>query len=269
YKDKWVSPPEKYFSESHLNCFGISFFLASVEAFNNKNGFFVLDDVISSFDTNHRKRFADLIFEKFSGYQIILLTHEWEWYNNFVIPWAKKKGWLINEIKWTDKRGTYFDTEPSELKERIENGLANSKISDLGNPIRRYLEHSLKEIAVNIEAKLDFRYNDINEKRMPNELLLGIRSKINKYSKELKGKSTPIIERIESSSILGNLLSHDNPFEPKIGDLKAFWKDIKELESVFYCQDSDCKKQQISVKYYDSVEKKIRCGCGKTKYDWK
>lgn len=34
YNDEWVSPPQKYFSESHLNCFGISFFLASVIAFN-------------------------------------------------------------------------------------------------------------------------------------------------------------------------------------------------------------------------------------------
>ncbi|MDT0691475.1 hypothetical protein RM549_16895, partial [Salegentibacter sp. F188] len=34
YNGEWVSPPQKYFSESHLNCFGLSFFLASVEAFN-------------------------------------------------------------------------------------------------------------------------------------------------------------------------------------------------------------------------------------------
>ena len=48
YNDVWVSPPQKYFSESHLNCFGISFFLASVIAFNKENKFIVLDDVISS-----------------------------------------------------------------------------------------------------------------------------------------------------------------------------------------------------------------------------
>ena len=91
YNGAWVSPPQKYFSESHLNCFGISFFLASVDAFNDINEFIVLDDVISSFDTNHRKRFAQLLFEKFSERQIILLTHEEEWFRNFVKPLAKKK----------------------------------------------------------------------------------------------------------------------------------------------------------------------------------
>jgi len=268
YNGNWVSPPQKYFSESHLNCFGLSFFLASVDAFNGKNKFIVLDDVISSFDSNHRKRFAELIFEKFSKYQIILLTHEEDWFTNFVSPLAKKKGWLINEIKWTEDKGTHLEEEPSDLRERIETNLADSKIDGLGNPIRRYLEHSLKEVAINIEAKLSFQYNHSNEHRMPYELIMGIKSEIKKCSPELKAKF-PIIDRIESSSILGNISSHDTPFSPKIGDLKAFWADILELEKIFICEQSDCKRPMVSLKNYDTVAKKIRCGCDHTKYDWK
>lgn len=268
YNGKWVSPPQKYFSESHLNCFGISFFLASVKAFNNINEFLVLDDVISSFDSNHRKRFAELIFEKFSGYQIILLTHELDWFTNFVTPLAKKKGWLINEIKWTENNGTFFDEQPNDLREKIEKCLSESNIENLGNPIRRYLEHSLKEVAVSIEAKLSFQYNDSNEHRMPYELIMGIKSEIKKCSTDLKSKF-PVIDRIESSSILGNICSHDNPFNPKIGDLKAFWSDILELENIFICQELECKRPRVSLKNYDTVAKKIRCGCDHTKYDWK
>lgn len=268
YNNKWVSPPQKYFSESHLNCFGISFFLASVKAFNNINEFIILDDVISSFDSNHRKRFAELIFEKFSNYQIILLTHELDWFTNFVTPLAKKKGWLIKEIKWTENNGTFFDEQPNDLRVRIENCLTESKIESLGNPIRRYLEHSLKEIAVHIEAKLSFQYNDSNEHRMPYELIVGIKSEIKKCSSELKSKFL-VIDRIESSSILGNICSHDNPFNPKIGDLRAFWADIVELEKIFICQETECKRPRVSLRNYDNVAKKIRCGCDHTKYDWK
>ena len=268
YNGNWVSPPQKYFSESHLNCFGLSFFLASVKAFNDKNRFIVLDDVISSFDSTHRKRFAELIFENFSKYQIILLTHEEDWFTNFVSPLAKKKGWLINEIKWTEDKGTHLEEEPSDLRERIETNLADSKIDSLGNPIRRYLEHSLKDIALNIEAKLSFQYNSSNEHRMPYELIMGIKSEIKKCSPELKAKF-PVIDRIESSSILGNISSHDNPFNPKIGDLKAFWADILELEKIFICEQSDCKRPVVSLRNYDTVAKKIRCGCDHTKYDWK
>ncbi|MCH7974240.1 MAG: hypothetical protein IH949_10190 [Bacteroidetes bacterium] len=267
YNGKWVSPPQKYFSESHLNCFGLSFFLASVKAFNTINEFIVLDDVISSFDSTHRKRFAELIFEKFSKYQIILLTHEKEWFTNIVSPLAKKKGWLINEIKWTDANGTHFEEKPNELREFIEASLAGSNIDNLGNPIRRYLEHSLKDICMNLDVKVSFRYNDINEKRMPDELLNELKSRIKDKSTELKVK-IPTIDRVANSSLLGNLLSHDNPFNPKIGDLKAFWSDILELEKIFICEQPACKRPKVTLRNYDNVAKKIRCGCDYTKYDW-
>jgi len=268
YNDVWVSPPQKYFSESHLNCFGISFFLASVIAFNKENKFIVLDDVISSFDSTHRKRFADLLFEKFNDYQFILLTHEAEWFS-YVQQLAKRKGWTIGEIKWTETKGTHIEEKPSDLKEFIERELSNSSVETLGNPIRKYLEAILKDIALNLEVKVSFRLNEVNEKRMPDELLNELKSKINKNGgQDIKAK-VPIIERVANSSILGNLLSHDNPFNPKLGDLKAFWADIKELETIFYCQETNCKRPKVSIKNYDNVLKKIRCGCDKTKYEWK
>jgi hypothetical protein len=268
YNDIWVFPPQKYFSESHMNCFGLSFFLASVVAFNKVNKFIFLDDVISSFDTNHRQRFANLLFEKFSEYQIILLTHEIEWFS-YVRPIAKRKGWLIEEIKWSEVNGTHFDEKPSDLKELIELELSNSSVETLGNPIRKYLEFILKEICMNLNVKVSFRFNEVNEKRMSDELLCELKSKINKSGgQDIKSK-LPVIDRVSNSSILGNLLSHDNTFNPKIGDLKAFWSDIKELEAVFYCQDSNCKRPKVSMKNYDNVDKKIRCGCDNLKYDWK
>jgi energy-coupling factor transporter ATP-binding protein EcfA2 len=267
YNGEWVSPPQKYFSESHLNCFGISFFLASVVAFNKENKFLILDDIISSFDTSHRKRFADLLFEKFANYQIVLLTHEEEWFQ-YVKQIAKKKGWIINDIKWTEEKGTHLDELPNDLKELIRTNIANGNIDFLGNPIRKYLEHILKGICLNLDVKMSFRFNDINEKRMPDEMLNELKSRINKSSTELKAK-IPVIDRLANSSLLGNLLSHDNPFNPKMGDLKAFWDDILEFEKIFYCQDTACKRPDVAMKNYDTVAKKIRCGCDKTKYDWK
>jgi DNA repair exonuclease SbcCD ATPase subunit len=102
------SPPQKYLSESHLNCLGIAFFLTSVKAFNKKNKFFILDDVISGFDSSHRKRFADLLIEKFSDYQIILMTHESDWFE-FVKGLMKEKGWLVGAVKWDETKGAYID----------------------------------------------------------------------------------------------------------------------------------------------------------------
>ena len=261
-----VSPPQKYFSESHLNCYGIAFFLASVKAFNLDNKFIILDDVISNFDSNHRKKFADLLIERFSDYQIILLTHEAEWFS-YVKEIAKRKSWNIHEIKWSETEGTHLESSPNDLKALIIHQIANNQEAQLGNSIRRYLEQTLKNICFQLEAKTTFRFNDQNEKRMPDELLNELKSVINRKSSELKAQMT-IIDRVANSNVLGNLLSHDNPFAPKMGDLKAFWSDVENLERLFYCNETSCKKA-VSTKYFDNVNNKIRCKCGKLVYDWK
>lgn len=65
---------------------------------------------------------------------------------------------------------------------------------------------------------------------------------------------------------IANVTSHDNEFTESIEDLATIWKDIEETIHAFYCDE--CKKF-ISIEYFDNVENKIRCGCGKLTYDWK
>jgi len=266
FNGREVSPPQKYFSESHLNCYGIAFFLASVKAFNVNNKFIVLDDVISSFDSNHRKRFADLLLERFSDYQIILLTHEIEWFS-YVKELAKRKNWHIHEIKWSESEGTHLELGHNDLKELIIQQITNNQEAQLGNSIRSYLEQTLKKVCFELEAKTSFRFNDQNEKRMSDELLNELKSLINKKSSDLRAQTT-IIDRVANSNVLGNLLSHDNLFTPKMGDLKAFWNDIENIESLFYCNNVNCKGA-VSLNYFDNVNNKVRCKCGGLVYDWK
>ncbi len=254
-----VSPPHKYLSESHLNCLGIAFFLASVKAFNKMSRFFILDDVISSFDANHRKRFADLLVEKFPDYQLIVLTHERNWYE-YLANTVRGKGWKINVVKWDDIKGTYVD-EPTEcLKGRIEAKLVSGSFVGVGNEIRKYLEHILKEIAFNLEVKTRYLYNDTNEDRMPYELLTELKAKINKHAgAPLKG--TVIIDRLLASSFVTNKDSHDSAFVPEGGDFRALWKDIREFENLCWC--GKCGRC-ISLRHYDDVNKLVRCGCRET-----
>lgn len=263
FKNK-IKPPHKYLSESHLNCLGIAFFLTSARAFNRQIGFLILDDVISSFDTNHRARFADFLIEKFSDYQVILLTHEKNWFD-YVNNSVKGKNWIVNSIKWSDDRGTHIEEPPKKLRVRIEDKINKSEETGLGNEIRKYLEYLLKIIADNLKVKVEFRFNDKNEDRMSYELLTCLISEIDKQPCE-DLKTNLVIKRLLNSLFIGAKNSHDSSFIPKMGDFKAFWKDVKELEELFYC--IFCNKY-ISMKYYDEVNKEIRCGCGKKVYKWK
>ena len=258
------SPPIAYLSESHINCLGLSFYLASVNAFNKKNKFFILDDIISSFDRPHRTRFARLLTREFNNYQIILLTHDREFYE-LISSEVKSQGWLLQDLHWDEKNGTVLKPSLVDYKLQIEEKFRNKDINDLGNLIRKYLERQLKSISFEIEAKVAYRNNEINEKRMAPELLDAIQSKLSKASKELKDLAD--IPRIKGMPmLLGNTASHDNKFQESIEDLEVMWEDIKTLIYRFFC--AGCNKF-ISVKYYDSVENKIRCSCNKLKYDWK
>jgi hypothetical protein len=100
---------------------------------------------------------------------------------------------------------------------------------------------------------------------MAPELLDAIQSRISKKGNEINAKAN--IARVKGMSMfIGNTTSHDNPFKESIEDLEVMWEDILVTIHTFYC--SDCKKY-ISVKYFDNVENKIRCSCGKLVYDWK
>ena len=261
--DKNTSPPQKYLSESHLNSLGISFFLASVKAFNKRNQFFILDDIISSFDLDHRKRLSDLLLEKFSDYQVFILTHERNWFDYMKNIVRGKADWMVNVINWNESKGTHLNETLVDLKRIIEQKLVDNDKTGLGNLTRKYLEGLLKEICEEIDVYVKYRSNESNENRMSNELLSELKSKINKQpSKDI---FEPILNKIMLSIFVVNKDSHDSSFNPGIGDCRAFWQDVGSLEELFYCKD--CNKP-ISKRYYDNVDKKIRSKCGHRKYAW-
>ncbi|MDP3111543.1 MAG: AAA family ATPase [Thermodesulfovibrionales bacterium] len=263
FHGKSESPPHKYLSESHLNCLGICLFLASVKAFNKLNWFIVLDDVISSFDTNHRARFARLLVEKFSDYQIFLLTHEKDWFE-LVSNMTKGKNWLIKKMRWDHDNGASIEEPLTDIKTRVETKLKNSDPSELGNMIRKYLERLLKDVCFNLEVKVRFLFNEHNENRMVNELLSELKGKLKDRKCELKDQA--VFERLSASLFLGNRTSHDSAFSESIDDLKMFYSDVLELEKLSRC--SQCS-DLISKKHYDDVEDTVKCSCGRLKYTWK
>lgn len=261
------TPPSALLSESHINCLGISFFLASAKAFNTENRFIVLDDVISSFDSNHRTRFIRMLIDEFEEYQIILLTHEKDFFD-IAASEAKRKNWLVTSLAWTSEKGTSFETPLLDLRTTIEGKIKEKNTDGLGNDIRKYGERQLKHIANSIEAKVAFRFDGQNEERMLSELLTSVQGTVNKHSPtDLKTKNN--IDRILGMPMfIGNKTSHDDKFKENISDLEVFWDDVKQLVKTFYCGEEKCKSF-VAMKFYDTAKNQIRCKCGKVCYDWK
>jgi hypothetical protein len=153
------------------------------------------------------------------------------------------------------------------VEHRIEK---RSKLKDTGALVGRYLEQVLKQIASGLEVKARFLLNDMNDCSMFSELLTELRDGIDKHAGDVlrKYSTDTIIDRLLSSlSILDKDL-YASSFDTKISDLKSFWEDVKELESLFYCDHQSCRDKHVSVKYYDSVNKRITCSCGQKAYEW-
>lgn len=261
FHGKETGPPGKYLSESHLNSLGIALFLAAVRLFNKRNRFFVLDDVVTSFDSDHRMRLLRLLQDRFSDYQIILLTHEQFWFDG-IREELSALGWLVKEVEWDYANGIRWAAGSSDLRKLIEEKKA--KKLAIGNDIRRLLERRLKEICTSLRVRLAYLPNDQNEKRTIGELLSELRSTLNE--KKCPIKDSLELARLSTTKFLTNVESHDSAEEPSAGDLEVTLKDVDALDALFRCLDCS---GLASVKYERPAERKVYCKCGKTFIEWR
>jgi AAA15 family ATPase/GTPase len=261
FHGKRVYPPLKYLSESHLNSLGIAAFLASAKLFNKTANFLVLDDIVSSFDSNHRFRLVQLLHDDFADRQILLLTHEPFWFQ-IIKKQLLPKGWLVSDLEIGPGPTLQIKGSSKSVKEEIIRKKAEGSLT--ANDLRICLERILKDVSVAFEVKMAFRYNDENERRMSGELISELRSVLKK--KSATTLCEPIFSRLESCALVTTTGSHDSGPVLSSGDIAAVYEDIFRLDDVFFC--TACGKY-ISVEKYVSHEKKAFCNCGKKHLEWK
>jgi ABC-type Mn2+/Zn2+ transport system ATPase subunit len=260
FNGKRVYPPLKYLSESHLNSLGIAAFLASAKLFNKTNQFFVLDDVVTSFDSNHRIRLLRLLENEFADWQILLLTHDAFWFQ-VIRKELQPKGWLVNEIEMLPGSHIQMKSSSRGIMEEIVRKKKDGTLSP--NDLRNALEKMLKDICHSLEVKLAFRYNDQNERRMPGEMLSDIRATLKRKSAAtLKNE---IFARLEASSLIATTGSHDSGPVLSSGDITVCYEDILALDALFCCEH--CQKY-VSVERLVEHEKRLYCKCGATHLEW-
>jgi hypothetical protein len=260
FHGKPTQPPRKYLSESHLNSLGKVLFLANAKIFNKRAKFLVLDDIVTSFDTNHRRRLLRLLRDEFSDWQIIVLTHENIWFD-LIKKEMDQKGWLFREVYFDDENGILVDVSPATLKAIIEKKKGKE---DVTNDLRKLLEGVLKDICFALEVKVAFRFNETNEKRMSSELLSRLRATLYEKSPDLA--KDKVFSDLAGSTLIANLDSHDNTFKIVGGDIDVVVENLEKLSSLFNC--AVCNRP-IRANIPVPGEKAISCKCGKTKIPWK
>jgi hypothetical protein len=174
----------------------------------------------------------------------------------------KPLGWLFNDVTWSIEDGIQFRESIVGIRERIERKVKVSDL-DVGNDLRKLLEHILKQISFNLGVKVRFLPDGLNERRMAGEMLSELRGKLNREKSNIKDAT--ILDRLSTSSLITTRTSHDSPPFQSQGDIQQVMKDIDEFESLFLCPV--CKKY-VSIEYGDKPGKKVKCKCGNKVLDW-
>ncbi len=101
------TPPQAYFSDSHLDTLGLCIFLALSEREAPDAKILVLDDVLASMDEPHVHRLVEMLYAEAVKFQHCMITTHYR-------PWREKYrwGWLANAecqfvdlVRWTPTEG--------------------------------------------------------------------------------------------------------------------------------------------------------------------
>jgi DNA repair exonuclease SbcCD ATPase subunit len=253
-------PPHGVLSESHLNSLAIALFLAMAETFNEKLRFLVLDDVINSFDREHRSHLADLLANEFSEWQLVVLTHDHQFFEHLT---RRAPSWRKLELtSWSYGEGPrtagYASTGMlAAARERLEQG----DVGGAAAKARRALEEQLQEVCQALEAPLAFRRGQANDQREIGELLRGLRRALKEHAKGLLDDLEPSFKTLEADvQATLNVEVHASRGRSGTSEVEAAVKRIEDLDRTWSCPACGTRI------WHRGGPEAARCKCGKSAF---
>ena len=251
-----VTPAFKFLSESQVNSFGLAFFLAAVKRFNKDFKFFILDDVVNSFDSFKRPRVAKLIASKFSDFQVLMITHDQIFFDtvqrNFP-EWQRYKF-----TSWDYSTGPKFKPSKNYLEE-IQKYIDEDNPITAGQTLGKYLEWIFGILCQNMETPVPYRVENIYTlSDYYNPLAKRFRDKIKLPNKQ--HLLFELLDEFETGTIFRNYCVHwkNEATQFTSEEIDAIFKKWIEIEEVIFC--TSCK----SFIHYENISSinYVRCDCG-------
>lgn len=255
--------PRLTLSEGYRNSLGLCIFLAMAKREESKDRPLFLDDVVVSFDRDHRGMIVELLEKQFSDRQVIVFTHDRDWYIELRRQ-LDQKNWDFRAlrpyenpgigIRWSDKTWT-FDDARALLKKAPDSA---------GNTARKIMDIELATLAERLKLRLPYLYREKNDHRTSHEFLSQLISAGKKcFDKKGTEKYEPHEEAIqalgEADKLLvswGNKASHT--FDITLEEATKLITACESALEFFICPD--CKKNVYKLD--DGSAKLVQCGCG-------
>ncbi len=150
-------PPGAYHSEGHQDGMGVCLYLALMKrVLGNDFSLAILDDVVMSVDSMHRRQFCRLLKAHFPDTQFIITTHDQVWARQMRTEGLVAPNALVAFHGWSVETGPILD-EVTEVWDRIAEDLKRNDVPTAAGRLRRHLEYVAADLADNLAAKVPFR----------------------------------------------------------------------------------------------------------------
>ena len=149
-------PPGAYHSEGHQDGMGLCLYLALMKHTLGKNfTFAVLDDVLMSVDSGHRREVCGLLKSEFPKTQFIVTTHDPIWLQHMKSEQLLTAKSAVQFRKWTIDSGPVVWDDVGVWQE-IAKDLDNNDVPGAAGTLRRFLEYVTTHLSDRLRARIEF-----------------------------------------------------------------------------------------------------------------
>jgi energy-coupling factor transporter ATP-binding protein EcfA2 len=253
--------PRLTLSEGHRNSLGLCIFLALVRLRAPAERPIVLDDIISSLDREHRGRVISLLASDFADRQVLLFTHDHEWFAQLRVL-LPAKDWSFRKLRpWDSPEvGVRWSGSLSLLDEAREQLDASPEIA--ASRARASMDEELQIAAEQLELRVPYLRGDRNDHRTGYELLTELASTAKKClrtrSADDKAPSDAIAIWKDAAARLvttGNLAAHGGAVSR--GDAQSLIESCERAIAALRC--TACGE---AVWFANEAGKRRQCRCG-------
>lgn len=270
-------PPAAYHSEGHQDGMGVCLYLALVKQLLGTDfRFAVLDDVVMSVDSNHRRQFCTLLHTRFPDVQFIITTHDETWAAQMRSTGlvtsknqARFRGWNVND-------GPLYETD-FDFWSRIEADLEAGEVPTAAHRLRRNLESIMRELTMGLNGQVQYRGDNKYDlgiflsavKKRHAELLKKAKSAATSWGDaaavsrivELDAQRVVAVAEHEGENWAVNAVVHYNEgLTLSKGDFLPVLEAAKAYVNLFSCQNSLCESF-ISVVQVNGHDEALQCDC--------
>ena len=237
--------PSGYLSDSQIHTLALALRLSAIRRFNDRVPIIVLDDVVTSYDADHRKNIAAVLAKHFGDFQTVLVTHDEQFFNLLQDH--------LPQANWVFRRITRIEPAfgPSFHDHRTPDAVIQAKLDadeSAAAEMRQAEEEWLLDICRGFGVKVVIRPVDRPYQFERSELAEALASFLKGISilpPEVPGLSNTFLSSLQKG-VVENFASHfsDNPYRhASLGDEKARWKEFQNFRDNFVC--SGCGKRRF------------------------